>query len=438
MDQNVIDERKYVAKFKEKNLQGFYNWVKKYDAYMYQVMKVEGWKPVFSKERTVIFTFGEATYLRRAYKKRGKYRYPVDEKLGLRKNERYSKELLYQVGELSKFMPYRQIPKVIEMMYQVFITKDTVYKAIKMTANLFNERDEYRYFEEFHDSDKIKSKVIYVEGDGVMLHTNIGDKNMSDLAHFVIHTGSRKVGKTKNRRELLNKREVIALNWKDGVQKLTETITNYYDIENCELLITNSDMGHGYTPYVFKELAGTLKIERHEHFWDSYHLNKKINEVFRGKDAELKAMLFEAVKNNSKKNARAALDTQASLLEDEDENFSKFSRRLMQRFQYTKPAKMRNFSHKGIGIMESQHVKITNRMKNRKMCWGEVGASTMSRMLIMNSIDFRDLWFGEWRAEFEKYKDLPENISEFLRPVKEEYTPYQGIFHLIDNGNQFK
>ena len=62
--------------------------------------------------------------------------------------------------------------------------------------------------------------------------------------------------------------------------------------------------------------------------------------------------------------------------------------------------------------MESQHTKITIRMKNRKMYWGLKGENTLSRMLIMDSRELRDLWFGSWWQEFEKYKDLPENISE--------------------------
>lgn len=438
MDQQVINEKEYVTQLKAKNLREFYHWVKMYDAFMYSIMIIAGWRPVFSKARTVIFTFGEVTFMRRAYKKGNCYRYPVDEKLGLRKNERYSREFLYQIAELAKFMSYRQVPKVIEMMYQVIITKDTVRKAVKMTTELFNERDEYRYFEEEKEVKKIKSDIIFVEGDGVMVHTQSGEKRWSDLAHFVIHTGSCKEGNSHKRRKLLNKREVISINWKEALQKLVETLTNFYDIENCQVLVPNSDGGTGYTPYVFKELASTLKIKRHEHFWDEYHLNEKIKRVFRGKNQELRKRLIKAIHTHNKKEVRLVIDTQESLLEKEDEEFSKFGRQLLQNFQYTTPLKLRQLTCKGIGVMESQHVKITNRMKNRKMYWGESGADTMSRMLIMTSEELRDLWFGSWQEEFEKYKGLPENISEFLKPVKEEYSPYRGIVHLAGNQKNFK
>ena len=53
--------------------------------------------------------------------------------------------------------------------------------------------------------------------------------------------------------------------------------------------------------------------------------------------------------------------------------------------------------------MESQHCKIANRMKHRKMKWSIKGAETMARMIIdigQNKLD--DLFFGEWRGGYIK------------------------------------
>ena len=40
---------------------------------------------------------------------------------------------------------------------------------------------------------------------------------------------------------------------------------NHYEITKDTLLITNSDMGQGYTPYVFEEIAKTFSCQ-HVHF----------------------------------------------------------------------------------------------------------------------------------------------------------------------------
>ncbi len=53
---------------------------------------------------------------------------------------------------------------------------------------------------------KRKAQVIYIEGDGVMVKARDTQKDNKhyDLSHFVVHTGSQKVG--SNRFELQDKR----------------------------------------------------------------------------------------------------------------------------------------------------------------------------------------------------------------------------------------
>ncbi|WP_242359369.1 hypothetical protein [Lactococcus petauri] len=92
-----------------------------------------------------------------------------------------------------------------------------------------------------------------------MVHAKVGENHWKDLAHFVIHTGSCKVGGSKKRRKLVNKREVIALRVKDAIQKVVETLTNYYDLESCQVLVTNADGGcRVYSPY-FQGVSGNFK-----------------------------------------------------------------------------------------------------------------------------------------------------------------------------------
>jgi|GEM_PF-5575222 len=69
---------------------------------------------------------------------------------------------------------------------------------------------------------------------------------------------------------------------------------------------------------------------------------------------------------------------------------------------------------------------------------GEYGVEAMSRMIIENSNDaLHDLFFGDWREEFEHYKNLPETISEYVRPVHEDYHPPTGTVHL-PGGKKFR
>src|SRR5699024_9612244 len=123
---------------------GFHNWIKKYDKAIKRQLIAEGWSYETTSQRTVIFTFGEVTFRRKGYKRNGVWRYPVDERLGLEKHSRHSRELLFQVARLATLMAYRKVTDVIEMVYNVYITKDTVRKAVRTAARLYNERDEYK------------------------------------------------------------------------------------------------------------------------------------------------------------------------------------------------------------------------------------------------------------------------------------------------------
>lgn len=189
---------------------------------------------------------------------------------------------------------------------------------------------------------------------------------------------------------------------------------------------------------VFKNIARLFEIERHEHFYDKYHFNKDIKRFLKKQDERLTKMIFDGIKKHEKKDVRMALDlVDPDLMRDKEwEEFSKFSRRLLNNFQYTTPAENRGLTNRGIGIMESQHRKITYRMKNNGMYWGINGAEVMSRMIIENSEKIlRELFFGYWREEFEYYTELPDNLYEYLKPVHEDYTPPTGRLRLPSGKN---
>ena len=145
----------------ENNVKSFIGFIKKYDEQMVPVMKAKGYTCVHSMERTVAFTFGEFTFRRRRWKKGNDWVIPVDERLGLQKNVRFSLELMYQIARLATMMSYDKVVHVIEMLYSVSITKPTVVKAVKLGTQLLKEQAEYHYFK---DADKIRKEKVDIIG----------------------------------------------------------------------------------------------------------------------------------------------------------------------------------------------------------------------------------------------------------------------------------
>lgn len=412
----TFDEREYYSELRKNNIKNFLKMIEKLDDELMPQMKLQGWKYRKRAEKTVTFSLGVVTYRRRSYSKDGVWRYPVDEELGIVKYGRYSPELLYQIADYATSMPLRQVSAKFEVSAQLYIGKSTVHSTTNKVSKLFDDREEYRYFEENEMIDKIKAQAVYIEGDGVMLKTQ--EKERVDMAHFLVHTGSEQI--SGNRYRLKNKSEVISSQHAVALDQLEDLLTNRYDITSDTVLITNSDMGKGYTPYIFKEIASLFQC-RHEHFWDAQHLNMKIKERFRKLPYELEQRLFSAIQLHSKKSTRVILDTAESLINNEEELelFNKFKTKLLQNFQYTKPAELRGFSHRGIGVMETQHRKLTYRMKRRGMYWSEKGANTMSKMILAVYNDsLRELFFGAWREEYAYYQKIDIPVGEFFRQDK--------------------
>ena len=327
----TFDEREYYSELRKNNIEKFLKMIEKLDDELMPQMKLQGWKYRKRAEKTVTFSLGVVTYRRRSYSKDGVWRYPVDEELGIVKYGRYSPELLYQIADYATSMPLRQVSAKFEVSAQLYIGKSTVHSTTNKVSKLFDDREEYRYFEENEMIDKIKARAVYIEGDGVMLKTQ--EKERIDMAHFLVHTGSERI--SGNRYRLKDKAEVISSQHAVALDQLEDLLTNRYDITSDTVLITNSDMGKGYTPYIFKEIASLFQC-RHEHFWDAQHLNMKIKERFRKLPYELEQRLFSAIQLHSKKSTRVILDTAESLINNEEELelFNKFKTKLLQNFQY--------------------------------------------------------------------------------------------------------
>lgn len=413
-----FDERKIKEELFIQNSKEFHRFIECYDNQMVPVMKAKGYTCIHSMERTVAFTFGEFTFRRRRWKKGDKWVVPVDEKLGLQKNVRFSLTLMYQIARLATMMPYDKVLQVIEMTYHITITKPTVVKAVKLCETLLEERKAYRFFEEELQAEKKKANIIYIEGDGVMVKARKqGDDNRRfDLSHFIVHTGSQKV--SQQRSKLIDKKEFISMNNRLARSQVIDYLYNTFEITEETILITNSDGGHGYTPYVFNEIAKALNIKRHEHFWDAYHVNQLVKTYFKPYSQQLIEEALQAIYQHSKSQLQSVFDTTESILTTTEEEvvFENTKQRILQNFRYTKPARLRGLQKVSLGVMETQHRKITYRMKRRGMYWSDWGAETMSQMiLLVYEGQLQELFFGDWRQEYKKITDLDHLTAATIR-----------------------
>lgn len=402
-----FDEKTFVSEMAKQCEKEFVKRIRNYDEQITPTMRQHGYKRVDSSERTVLFTFGEITFSRNRWRKGKETRYPVDEWLGLKPYMRYSQELIFHLAKHASKLSYREVCRTVQDAYHLTITKDAVLKSVKLSGKLFSEKERYRFLLEAEQPQKIQAEKIYLEGDGVMVKTTSGgdERHNTDLAHFLIHTGTKKVG--KGRYILLNKHEIIHTNYDKARDELLDYLYNHFEITEQTILITNSDNGKGYTKRTFQEIKKTLGIKHHEHFWDAYHLNEQVKTFLKPYPFPLQELAFKAIQTHQKALLETVFDTIETLLITEEEytRFEAFRQKLFRNFKDTKPAKLRGLSAQGIGVMESQHRKVTYRMKHRGMYWSFKGACAMAKMILLERIDqLEELFFGDWRKQYQCYQ----------------------------------
>ncbi|HEM3613136.1 TPA: UPF0236 family protein, partial [Streptococcus suis] len=297
----TFNERHFVEEMDEWRKQEFLKRIRDYDESIAPTMRKNGYKRVDATERTILFTFGEITFSRNRWRRGQKTRYPVDDWLGLKKYMRYSPELIFHMAKHASKLSYREVCRTVWDAYRIQVTKDAVLKATKVAERLLEEKERYRfYLEEEQAPEKIKARKIYLEGDGVMVKTtSAGDERFNtDLAHFLIHTGSKKVG--RNRYILDNKHEIVHKNHEKAKEELLDYLYNHFEITDQTILITNSDNGKGYTKRTFQEIKKALGIKHHEHFWDEYHLNQKLKTFFKPYPETLYNLAQKAIQTHKK------------------------------------------------------------------------------------------------------------------------------------------
>ena len=140
MDLIVLNERDFYSYLQEENKKTFLKMIDKFENYIAPIMRSKGFKRINRAERTVLFSFGEITFSRSRWKKDGQTKIPVDEKLGLVSHTRFSKEVLYQLTKLANYMPYRKVAEVMELLNQIYVTKDSVLSAIQKAGELLKEK----------------------------------------------------------------------------------------------------------------------------------------------------------------------------------------------------------------------------------------------------------------------------------------------------------
>jgi len=156
-------------------------WLEKADAWLRQ-HKPRGWRVVGERKRTLVTRFGEVTFRRRLYRdEAGRYRFLLDEVLGLPAYQAASAEVMEAVVMLVRGMAFEQ---AAEMTAGV-LSGSTVWRRVQRLGQRVHEAEDAeveRVFGQGQPPQRRGQRVaerLYVETDGVMVRQRTGQGRTS-------------------------------------------------------------------------------------------------------------------------------------------------------------------------------------------------------------------------------------------------------------------
>ena len=210
------------------------------------------------RKRTIITEYGNIEYIRRYYRNRTtkEYVYLTDEKLGIEKNERITKDVESKIIEFAHDMSYSKAGK--KVVNEEIISPTTVMKKIRKEELKVEIQEE-----------KKQVKRLYIEADEDHVSERGNKIGMPKLIY--VHEGNY----TKGNRNILKNVHYIGCLGKNSEElwlEVAEYIDKKYDVKNIERVYIGGD-GASW----IKE--GLNWIEKSKFVLDKFHLLKYVNQA---------------------------------------------------------------------------------------------------------------------------------------------------------------
>lgn len=352
------------------------------DLELIQEYKDQGYEIDRVEKRTVQFTHGPVELKRRRMRKKGENSIvPLDASIGLEKYKRYSPLVEMKAVRLASDSVYRKASDAIELLTPLSISHGAIHSMTqRIGETIQNWTDEVPIHDETSLRDKKKVPVLFIEGDGLLLKGP--EEKRPELHRVQIHEG---VIMNRERPELKN---VLMFESTKSSRKAFERAGKWlekeYDLRDT-IVISNSDGGSGYERDKFDGIIG--QTQRHEHFRDAYHVNRKIKERL-SFDKKMANLMIRAIRTYDQEKVDAVLHTTLSRIDDDKkeadyiEAVLKLEKYIQRNWVSIKPLKMRNLPvQKGLGVCESNHRPFSYRMKHQGRGFSKKGAGNLAAVI---------------------------------------------------------
>ncbi|MCL6579919.1 MAG: ISLre2 family transposase, partial [Candidatus Bathyarchaeota archaeon] len=313
------------------------------------------------KEHQVTTVFGNVTVKRRLYQDgNGKYRFLLDEKMGLDKGCHMS----YRVKELATFvcshLPFQRSEEILRTILPSGISHTTINRLFGRVVDPYLEAEE-REIEEVYEGGVIpesKGKVVpylFIEADGTSIALQREETRRAEVKAGVAYEGWKKVGKDRYR---LTEKTVYTgiMDGERFWEAFSLALAKKYDLSRVGRVIVGGDGASWVKQGV--ELFGSI------YELDKFHLKRALNQTL---DKELAAETYRAcIQGEVDKVDKLLIQAQQKAFGDQAKEISRLRGYLMQNAFGLRDYRLEVGDNglRGLGAIEGNvDMLVANRMK---------------------------------------------------------------------------
>lgn len=233
---------------------------------------------------------GAVRVRRRQYRsKEGKYRYLLDELVGMGKYSHVTAVVQGLVLEMAAVMPYRRSAEVLRKSSAIDMTHQTIWRMVGKVADPYLKKaeQELNRFVKTGEVPKGEGKKVahlLVEADGVMLSLQREKERKAEVKLGIAYEGWEKVGKDRYR--TANKTIFAAVTDRDSFWAgMSLKLQNRYDLSRVGETIVGGD-GAAWVKEGASYINGRFQLDR-------YHLNRELCAAL-GHDEETRNKIWRA------------------------------------------------------------------------------------------------------------------------------------------------
>ncbi|MBL7060435.1 MAG: UPF0236 family protein, partial [Actinobacteria bacterium] len=248
-----------------------------------KIFKTEKYTKKGKVSRYIYSQFGQVTYYRcKAKGEDGKYRFPLDEALGIKSSSSFTTLVEKRAIKLATLYPYRQAGDILSYEIDCPVDHRAIWRLVqkKGLAARDKRKDEVEslYTDAISpESDNISREIVVIEADGTGISSKEGKGKWMEAKIGIIYTGKKLESKSsKNKRYILENKTVYADIADSDVfgKNISYIAQKKYNLAGAENILFVTDGDRWLKNLQIGYLPGSV------HQLDHYHLKKKLKRAY--------------------------------------------------------------------------------------------------------------------------------------------------------------